>query len=272
MANRDPVPFTTPVGRMVWGSVHKAQPKTDSNNQPKIGKDGSPMETFDFGVAIPKTQPTWQQEPWGATIHAEGLASWPGGQTQRHDFAWKVVDGDSAIPNKRGKVPNQQEGYAGHWVLSFSSMFAPALCINEGHATMPLPVGVQIVPGDYVQVGASVVSNNSTQTAGVYLNHQAVCLRVKGTPIVSKAGPDVASFGFGGAPVPTGAATAATTPPVAVPQAAAPVPTPVAPLPPSIPPIPAGPRMTGKDGQTDYNAMKSAGWTDDMMRQHGYLE
>ena len=285
MAKREPVPFTTPVGRIVWGKVDALQARTDNNNQPKIiqsgDNQGQPLMAVDFGLAIPKTQPTWQQEPWGAAIAAEGLACWPAGQTQRHDFAWKITDGDSTIPNKNGTIPNQREGYAGHWVLAFSSvMRVPHLVQHFGGKTEPLAQGTSIATGDYVQVGGNITSNESIQTAGLYLNADVVCLRVKGQVIISRGSVDVNSFGFGGAAVPTNAATAASTPPVSVPApapAAPPVPSappqvPVTPLPPTLPPTPPAPRMvTGPDGQRhDYAGMIGAGWNDALLQANGY--
>lgn len=323
MAKRDPVGFTTPVGRLVWGSVHKAKLKTEQDGvTPKKIKSGpnmgQPLYMFEFGIAIPKTQQHWANEPdWGQKIWAEGHACWPGGQTQRNDFAWKVTDGDSTVPNKKLKKPCDQPGHAGCWILSFSGMDAPAIWSSANGTPVPDATPDLVMPGDEVQVNGSIVSNNSDQTAGVHLNHHGVCWRGRSAKGRISAGPQVDPSGFGaglapgasaaapslpnaipGAPAapvpPTPAAPAAPAAPGA-PAPAAPAPTPVAPNPaytpagavpaapgavptPPAPPAPpaaapAGPVMTALAAQQGftYDALKTAGWSDQQMRDSGYL-
>jgi hypothetical protein len=281
MAKHDPVPFKTPVGRLVWGSVHKARLKKDAAGNPKLIKSGDsagqPLSMFEFGVAIPKTQAQWQAEPgWGQAIYAEAMGAWPGGQTQRPDFAWKIIDGDSTIPNKNNNRPCDQTGYAGHWVLSFSGMSAPkiAVALNPGVVTWSDQTDL-INAGDYIEVAGSVSGNDSAQTAGVYLNHQAVCLRGYGERIAAVI--DLSAIGFGGAPVPAGASTVPVGQALAPqPPAATPTPTPVAVTPnPAflpVPPTPPAARMVrGPSGsQHPYADMLAAGWTDAAMLANGY--
>lgn len=251
MAKRDPVGFTTPVGRLVWGSVHKARPKYEKDGKtPKLIKSGAdqgkPLEMFEFGIAIPKTQPHWASEPdWGQKIWAEGHASWPGGHAQRKDFSWKVQDGDSTEPNTQMKRPCDQAGYPGCWVLAFSGMGAPGIFDSTSGAVLASTVPDLIHPGDEVQVNGSVTSNESDQTAGVYLNHHGVCWRGRSAKGRISVGPvvDTSGFGAGVAPGATAAApplTAAIPGAPAVPGAAAPaVPTP--PVPGAAPAVPAAP-------------------------------
>jgi hypothetical protein len=295
----------TPTGRMLWGSLYEPQTK-DADGKPlviKTGPDaGKPTQRYAFGVGIPKgAERHWAETPWGAPIWATGHAGFPQ-QAQSPSFAWKVTDGDSTVPNKNGKRPCDKEGYPGHWVLSFSSSFAPRVFNKDGSAPIAEPGAVKC--GYYIQVAGTVDSNGSTQNPGVYLNHNMVALQGYGTEIVS--GPDAASVGFGqgpapvgmqaapvgglvAPPAPVGAPTAAPAPP---PPAPAPVaalvpPLPVTPAPsflapagvaPPPPPVaapppaaPAGPVMTAKANGATYAAMIAAGWTEATLRQHGYL-
>jgi hypothetical protein len=198
MSNAKATFFTTPIGRLVWGSVVKAQTK-DADNKPMVIKTGpqagQPTQRYAFGLAIAKGPEThWNQTPWGALIWNTAIAAWPQGQTGAPSFAWKVTDGDSQIPNKRNNKPCDQEGYKGHWILSFSSSFPPKTYNATG--TEPVPAD-SIKTGFYVQVAGSVAGNDSTQNPGVYLNHSMVALAGFGPEIVSGPDPTAAGFGAG---------------------------------------------------------------------------
>lgn len=245
MAKRTPVPFNTGVGRFVGGSCYEGSTIDEVTKQPKIYKSGprqgQPRTDYSVGIALPKTQQHWASEPWGAPIWAEGHAAWPAGQAQRHDFAWKVVDGDSQIPNKKGNKPCDREGFPGHWVLWFSGTEPPAVAVAvNSPAQWNNQPGV-CMPGDYIEIRGSVVSNESDQTAGVYLNYEAVCLRgYHPDGRISAQRVDLATAGFGATPMPAGAVMQ----PAggnALPPAAPPVPgAPAAPLTtPVAPPVPA---------------------------------
>lgn len=245
------IPITFPPGRFVFGSVYKPN-TTDFYGQPLVFKTGpnagQPRVEYVIGVAIPKTpgMTHWGTERagakpgeqgWGEKIWACGHSSWPGGQASRPDFAWKITDGDSTIPNRKNKRPCDQEGYAGHWIVTFSGSYAPKVCNRDGSAYILEPDAVN--PGDYVQLFADVESNESDQTAGLYINHRIVALSGYGPRITF--GPDAASVGFGEAPLPAGASAVplgVTTPPV---TGAPPVPPPA----PSAPPVAASPPVPG---------------------------
>src|SRR6188768_2411209 len=102
-----------PVGRLVGGSVYRPQPKTNNDGTPRIDTaTGKQMIGFSFGVAYAKNGTThFGQTPWGAEIWQEGHAAWPNGQANAPSFAWKVTDGDSQIPNKKGRKPCDNEGW-----------------------------------------------------------------------------------------------------------------------------------------------------------------
>lgn len=246
MAKRTPVPFNTPPGRFVGGSLYQGSTKDDKGNIKtyKTGANaGQPRTDYSVGIAIAKTQPHWASEPgWGQAIWAEGHAAWPSGQAQHPSFAWKVVDGDSTIPNKRMKKPCDQEGYPGHWVLWFSGTTPPKLAVAIGTEPQWNDQPGFCMPGDIIEIRGSVSGNESSEAAGVYLNFEAVCMRAyhKEGRIVGQ-GVDLATAGFGASPLPAGASAMpvgnalAGQPPAAPPVPGATPSTPVA------PPVPVSP-------------------------------
>ena len=305
------VNILTPTGRLVAGSLYEPQTK-DQSGAPlviKTGPDaGKATQKFYFGLAIPKTQAAWWDEPWGKEILAVGQAGFPQGQWKLPSFAWKIVDGDSQVPNKMNRKPCDNEGYPGNWVLNFSSSFAPKVYNSDGSAIIADEGAVKL--GYYIQVAGSVDANNNLQNPGVYLNHRMVALQGYGPEITR--GPDPTSVGFGKGPAPAGmlatppgamhnapavpgspmvpgpgvpdmppvatpppAPVAVTphpaflSPPPAIPGVGAPPPPPAAPAPP--PPPPAGPQMTAKAAGQPYAEFIKAGWTDANLRAHGYM-
>ncbi len=292
-----------PPGRMIGGNLDKLFPRTESNGTPKIGKDGQPEMQCNVGYAIPKgPEQHWSQTPWGAEIYKVGAAAHPN-LVQSPAFSWKVTDGDSTLPNKRGKRPCDQTGYPGHWIIWFSQGWLPKRVNADG--TVELPEGA-IVPGYYIQVFGSVAGNKLVPngTPGVYLNPIAVALVGEGDKIATDV--DTTSVGFGQAPPPPGARPVTAAAPHFAPPPVAPMaPPPVAPMappvtappvtatpgyppggvqpapnymqPPPVPPAPpvtatpTGPQMTAKAAGATYEAMRAGGWTDDMLRQHGYM-
>jgi hypothetical protein len=89
-------------------------------------------------------------------------------------------------------------------------------------------------PGYFVEVAFSVEGNGSQSQPGVYINHSMVCFRAYGPEI--SFGPDVASAGFGAAPLPAGASMTPLAGAIPMPQAPAAAPT--MPLPPGLPQVP----------------------------------
>jgi hypothetical protein len=249
------VNLLTPAGRLVKGSLYKPTEK-DADGNPLVVKNGpnkgQPRVDFYFALAIPKTpgQTAWWTKPtgwdqqfpnmpyWGEVILAAGQTAFPqacGGPT----FAWKVKDGDSTIPNSKGKSPSQQEGHPGCWVLSFSGGYAPKVTKDNGTVHLPQPDAVNL--GDWVQVFGSVDGNGSQQRPGLFLNHSMVNFIGFGDRIV--VGPDAASVGFGvGIAMPAGASAAppATMTPAAAAGAAPQMPG-VTAVPPAMPGVPAMP-------------------------------
>jgi hypothetical protein len=290
MSNREEL--LTPVGRLVQGSLYEGQ-TTDAENRPLVYKTGpnagQPRVEFYFAVAIAKGSEThWSQTSWGKKIWEVGHKGFPNGQASSPTFAWKIKDGDSGIPNRAGRKPCDIEGFPGHWVLSFSSGFAPGIYNSDGTQQMLEPNAINL--GDYVQVYGSVADNESQQQPGIYLNHSMVALAGYGKRIF--AGADPKAVGFGGAPLPAGAsatplaqgfnpappsqihANQVYTSPVAAPAPHTailnPPPIPAA-APPIPPPAPVRVMLPAAQGAT-YEQMIQAGWNDTLLVQHGMMQ
>jgi len=280
--------FTTPVGRLVRGNLYKPQ-TTDAEGKPLVIKSGpnagQARVDYYMAIAIPKQgEAHWNQTAWGQVIHTVGLGCFPQGQALAPTFAWKIIDGDSAVPNRQGKRPVDQEGYRGCWVLNFGGGYAPRIFNANGSAPIAEPDAVK--PGYYVQIAGSVDGNGSMQQPGIYLNHSMVALAGYGPEITF--GPDPTQAGFGQSPLPAGASAVPVNalPPAAVapqvPVAAAPaayVAPPAAPVaPPPVPPNPAILAVPAKRmspaalaaGYT-YQSFIDGGWNDAQMIQAGHL-
>ena len=281
--------FTSPVGRMVLGSLYTPMTK-DAEGQPlkiKTGPNvGQLTQKFFLALAIAKgAERHWSETSWGAMIWRIGHAAFPQA-AQSPSFAWKVEDGDSAVPNKKGRKPVDNEGFKGHWILKFSSAFAPKVYRPEGSGVVQVMEVDYVKPGYFIEVLGSVLGNESVQNPGVLINQNAVCFRAFGPEI--NFGMDVSEAGFGqsalpagasavplasSAPLPAGAAPAAPAPPANI---APPAPiVPVVPVVPNtaflnVPAPPSGPKMTAKAAGVTYEQMIANGWTDATLLQHGY--
>jgi hypothetical protein len=306
-------PPQLPVGRMVMGSLYKGS-TTDAEGKPLVIKNGpnagQSRTNFFFALAIPKgAEQHWAETSWGAIIWAVGHKAFPQA-AQSPSFAWKIENGDSAVPNKRGRKPCDNEGWKGHWILKFSGGFAPKVYRPDASGMVQVMEVDYVKPGYFIEVAGTVDGNGSQSQPGIYLNHSMICLRGYGPEIVF--GPDVNEAGFGQSALPAGASMtpAASTVPMPVPvpsatvAAAPPPPIPVQPNPqflqvpanpsspaaiPAIPPSPAvaaapptppppapaspssGPQMTAKAAGASYQAFISAGWTQANLIAEGYM-
>jgi hypothetical protein len=305
------VNITSPVGRIVMGSLYDPN-TTDAEGKPLVVKTGpnagQPRVNYFFALAIPKNpgETHWAQTAWGQQIWNVGNQAFPN-IAQSPAFAWKIEDGDSQIPNKKGRKPCENEGWKNHWILKFSGGFAPKVYQQEGAGYVQAMQKDFVKPGYFVEVAFSVEGNGSQSQPGVYLNHSMVCFRAYGQEI--QFGPDVSSAGFGAAPLPAGASM---TPPAgAIPMPSAPAavapavpampapgaaPIPVTPNPafvqvpppvaaaapvamgvpnvPVVPPAaPATPvhQMTPAANGIAYEAYIAQGWTDAQLIQNGLM-
>lgn len=264
--------FTTPVMRMVQGSVDEAQTK-DQQGNPRVIKSGpnagQPNPQFFLAGAVAKNDPAWPPFwellcrqafadfpnlfPHGidAIIQAGGPQAWftqpPQGHAQpwvMHPlFSFKVADGDGLDQN--GKSNASKEGFAGHWVVRCGSAYPPR-CFHAGRyaAHEQIQEKGAIKRGYFIRVNGTTEGNGNAQRPGLYVNLDMVELAAYGPEIVS--GPDAAdAFGSGPAALPPGASAAPMTPAAAPPAAGAPAvppaaaPAAVSPAPASAAPAPA---------------------------------
>lgn len=274
-----------PLGRMVSGDIYEGFPVLDDKTkQPLLDKDGKPKRQYAVGVAIPKQgEQHWSQTEWGRQIFNVGAIAFPREHTFPH-FAWKIVDGDSTVPNKSGNVPCEQTGYKGSWVVFASRYWAPVVCNDQGDVIV-LPDTVY--PGCFVQMVISVAGNGSTTSPGVYVNPEIVAFIGHGEKIVSASSQvDPKKFKFGGTapgmsptpvsnfspainqvqlPPPTQGYVVTTTAPVPNPAFLQPPPSTIP------PPAPVGPVMTAKAAGFTHQQLIAAGWTDETLKAHGYM-
>lgn len=185
-----------PVGRFVGGSLYKSETRINEKTKEE-------RQAFSFAVGIPKgSEQHWNQTEWGRLIWAEGAENAPS-MHQNPAFAWKVKDGDSAVPNRKGNKPCDNEGWRGHWVIWLSSGFAPKIYNADG--TQPINEVDAVKPGYFIQVFGNVAYNKSTDSPGVYLNYSAIAFSAYGPEIQLSAGVDAAAVGFGKGQLPAGA-------------------------------------------------------------------
>ena len=262
--------LTTPVGRLVRGSLYKAN-TTDSDGKPLVFKHGpnagQPRVQYFFALAIPKGAEThWSQTEWGQKLWNLGNQCFPG-IAGTPTFAWKIDDGDSQNVNMNNRRPCDSEGYPGNWIMRLSNGFAPSIYRYEGKDLIQETQVDYVKPGYFIQVAIMADGNGSKQQPGIYLNPTMVCFRAFGPEI--SFGPDVNEAGFGQAPLPAGASQtplASTTP---MPAATIPPP-PVVPDPAFL--NPPARKMTPKAGAVPYQAYIDKGWTDALLIQHGMME
>jgi hypothetical protein len=275
-----------PVGRMVSGSCYDPQTK-DATGQPLVFKTGAqkgqPRVKYDMGVAIAKKagETHWSQTEWGAKIYQLAAAQMPA-HYQRPDFAFKITDGDSQVPNKKGRKPCEREGYPGHWVVYFSNGSAPTIVNANGSQIIAEKYALKC--GYYVEVLASIKVNSVDSNPGLYISQKYVALSGYGEEISFL--PDPSTVGFGGSALPAGASTV----PVGAPVAAVPPPVAVAPVPPVVPGVvpppnyavlgttppppaaPVGPQPTPKAaGATVEQMLAWPGWTMETLIANGYI-
>lgn len=199
----------TPVGRLVSGHPMELHAAMDKHGQPKMMKDNvTPQMNGSFGIAIAKNGSTdWKTTEWGQQIVAAAQVDWPNGQHGSPLFAWKVTDGDSQVPNKKGNKPCDREGYPGHWVLFAGGCFVtPTYHAGRYQPHEVIQNKDEIKRGDYIRLCFNVTGNNSTDSPGMYINAVLVELTRAGIAIISASAPDAAAaFGGSAGVMPTNA-------------------------------------------------------------------
>lgn len=189
--------FLTPVGRLVQGDPFEAQTK-NMQGQPLVTTAGVPTQRYFSAVAFRKDDPLFPA--FYQKLVEVARASFPQlfnaqGQCSHPRFSWKLMDGDGTDDN--GKANATKEGFAGHWVIKFSSSFAPR-CFHAGHyqphEQIQDPRAIQ--RGYFVRISGTIEGNDNVQKPGLYVNLNMVELAGVG-PIIS-SGPDAGAV-FGGA-------------------------------------------------------------------------
>jgi hypothetical protein len=291
------LPTLSPKGRYVQGDAFEAQTK-DQQGSPltiKTGPNaGQPTQRYFMAVAFLKSDPATL--PYLLQMRSVAVQAWakffpaptntpPLFGCTHPKFSIKIMDGDGVDDN--GKQNSTKEGFAGHWVVKYSSAFAPQVFEAGKHDQMQR-VDIDkakhslLKRGYYVRVFANVESNMNDQRPGLYVNLNMVEIVHAGEEIVS--GPDAATV-FGGGTIDhsatpglkmTGAYTYEALKAggwsddqmIAAGHAVRQAP-PAAPSPP-VPSTPAAPAALVMTGAYTYEALKAGGWSDDQMIAAGH--
>lgn len=193
--------FITPTGRIVQGDPFEPQTK-NMQGQPLMTMSGQPTQRYFIAVAFKKDDPAFA--PFYSIIDQVARGSWPSLNIAPPwdpacRFSWKVMDGDGVDDN--GKPNANKEGFAGHWVVKFSSSFAPR-CFHAGHYApheqIQDPKAIQ--RGYYVRVAGTVEGNSNQQKPGVYVNLSMVELVLARPDLLITTGPDASTVFGGSAP------------------------------------------------------------------------
>ena len=250
------VEVTTPVVRLVQGNPFSESTK-DAEGRPLLTKDGSPRKEYFIAVAIRKDDPEWP------AIHnkmiAVAAAAWPDAH-KSPSFSWKLTDGDSTVPNLKGKRPCDQEGFPGHWILKMRTGIP--IRVSKDRGTVQIIDRNQVKCGDYFRVHFLIRANTSQSKPGIYLNPDMMDFDREGAAIVS--GPDSAAVFGGTAQAQVPAATAAPAPmPVAPPPSAVTTPPPAREF---LTP-PAERRRVYNGSSYPESHLRQSGWTDAQINQ-----
>lgn len=210
----------TGLGRIVQGDLETLD-NTDMAGNVKIVKSGPNMgkpaqpENF-FAVAFPKMVPNPQaggqlmpNPDWARVktyLNRVGKTGWPtfwpNGAVEcvNPNFSFKVTDGDGY--DKKGVHNATKEGFAGCWVLRFSTQFLPKRFYQGRYQPQDqITEPGAIKRGDHVRVIFTSEANKSTESPGIFVRPSSVELCHVGNAIVSAnvSGPDAAA-GFAGGP------------------------------------------------------------------------
>lgn len=271
----------TPVGRLVQG--HPAIPQEkDNEGEPLRIKNGPNAgqltKKYYMAIAIDKNDPGFAE--FHAKMKNVARAGFPdlhpnGGECIKPDFSWKLDDGDSQIPNTKGTRNCDREGWPGHWILKFSTSFAPDIYSKGGAAVLQDPENA-LKLGYYVRVQCSITDNGSQQKPGIFLNENKVELFGLGEEIVAGI---TGSEAFGATDANTFVPAGMSAAPVAEPNAFAPQAAPVAAPHPDflngpgagVTPPPARVMLPKANGVA-YEEYTKLGWTDEQLVANGYMQ
>ncbi len=149
--------ITSPLGRYVEGDCWRST-STGYENKPLINSKGEPYVQWFIGLAVPKGP---EFNAFFVQVQGKAAQDFPGGESVRGGFSWKLIDGDS--PEHVSKP-----GRAGHAIIRLTTGFQPnILAMDHTHLLDP---GGSPQLGDYIRVSVGVEGNGSLGRPGVYLN------------------------------------------------------------------------------------------------------
>lgn len=217
--------FLLPEGRIVKGHPMLDRAKTDDKDVPVLDKFGVQVQERYIAIAIPKTGVDWKQTDWGQKIvqcASDPVEGYSLAEQSSPIFSWKIVDGDSAVPNRKGNAPKDSEGFPGHWVIHMTTNIPYAVYANREWA-IPVTDSNEVKTGDYARIYVAVKGNKPAKTPGVYVNPRMCEITRAGQQIITDNLPSAASvFGGGAAPATTTTTQQPPAPPVAPPAPPAP--------------------------------------------------
>jgi hypothetical protein len=294
MATEKYIQVLFPTGRLITGSLYNPN-TTNMVGEPLMYKSGKkkdqPRVDYFIGIAIKKTPGVthWSQEvsgnarvgAWGKKIWDAAHLFWGDIAGKKDNFAWKIIDGDSTSYDNGNppKRPCDKPNYKGHWIINMSRDLPPVITNKDGSKFLLEPDAIR--RGYFVQIVATIKSNETPDKMGIFITHDAVSLQFFGEEILS--GIDPASVGFGGDnapigahPIPDGAFGHMPASPTVV--TAAPnhnfinnaiAPPPLPPAPPTAP-LPVSEPRKLTNGMS-YDSYIAVGWTDEQLREKGLL-
>lgn len=310
MAGIQSIRLTGPRGRFVQGDLFKPN-TTDKHGAPLVIKTGpnagQPTQEWIVAVAYrkdhPETMPYIMQlvgfaaQAWPRFFPSGPQSTGPMFGSQHPNFSFKIYDGDGIDGD--GKPNRDKPGFAGCWVVKYSTRLqAPGVWQEPNFAELDRITDPRQAPrGYYVRVNHTVDTNDNDQRPGIYVNLDKVAFTADqaGAEHIQSGISAAEAFGGASAPVPPSYAQPPVTPPAPIPAAYTPpapvggsaTPSPSSPPPPPYsgfipaapttavappaPPMPAGPVMLPAANGASYEQMKAAGWTDELLRQHGMM-
>ena len=213
MTTSNAIAFTSPTMRMVQGNPFEKQTKDQMGNllTVKTGPNaGQPTQRYFCAGAIRKDDPAWPA--FFQVLQNAAMQGFPTlfdprtGACLSREFSWKIADGDDTTVSKPGDIPNVQKvGFAGHWIVKFSSSFEPEVYYAGRYAKQDRVTDARALPrGYFIRVNGSVQPNGNAQKPGLYVNLSLV--EIAGVGEIISTGPDAgAAFGGQAAQLPQGA-------------------------------------------------------------------